>query len=433
MLVWPRPLEEAAYCGLAGRVVRGVEPYTEADPAAVLASLLAMFGNAIGRGPYFRAGDAEHATNIFVVVVGETSSARKGTSAEGVRRLLVEADPLWKRCVASGLVSGEGVIHRVRDPRSARRKARGADEKARADEDGFIEEEEDAGAEDKRLMLLVPEFAQVLATITRKDNTLSAVLRELWDRGDAQTLAKNSPERATGALVSVLAHVTPAELRARLDSTEIANGFTNRFLFIAAKRSKLLPRGGNIPDRTVTDLGRKLGEALSHARLLNEVGVSEEAWALWDREYERLTTRPPTLSGAVTGRAAPIVRRLAMVYALIDERSQVEAEHLRAAMEVWRYVEESAGYVFGDRLGDQLADRCLTLLQEAGPAGLSRSDLREELNHRVPAERITDALALLEAAGLARRNDVSTGGRSAEWWYAMASNGHQAAADGGGA
>ena len=416
-LSWPRPLGEPAYCGLAGRIVREVEPHTEADPAAILSSVLVMFGNAIGRGPYFRAGDAEHATNIFVVVVGDTSSGRKGTSAEGARRLLVEADPSWKRSVASGLVSGEGVIHHVRDPRTGHRKAKKGEQGA--DGDGFVEEEVDAGAEEKRLMVLVPEFAQVLATITRKDNTLSAVLRDMWDRGDAQTLAKNSPEHATGTLVSVLAHITPAELRARLNSTEIANGFANRFLFIAARRSKLLPRGGSVPHDTICDLARHIEDALVQARLLDEMGMSEAAWTLWDGWYERLTTRPPTLLGAVTGRAAPIVRRLSLIYALMDERAQVEEGHLLAGLELWRYVEESATYIFGDRLGDQLADRCLTLLREAGADGLTRTDLREKLGHRTPAEQITDVLAFLEGASLARHVQEQTGGRSAERWYAV--------------
>ena len=284
---WPRELNEAAYCGLAGEIVRAIEPHTEADPAAVLISLLAMFGNAIGRGPYFLAGDAEHATNVFVCIVGDTSSGRKGTSAEGPRRLLAEADPDWQRCVSSGLVSGEGVIHHVRDPRTARQKAKSTQAKRRADDDGFVEELVDGGADDKRLMLLIPEFAQVLGVIARKDNTLSAVLRDFWDRGTAQTLSKNSPERATGALVSVLAHITPTELRARLDSTEIANGFANRFVFVAAKRSKLLPRGGSILVADIPRLGQKLNDALDLARKVNEMDMTEEAWAIWDDEYER--------------------------------------------------------------------------------------------------------------------------------------------------
>lgn len=417
-LRFPRPLGDAAYCGLAGEVVKAIEPHTEADPAAVLVSLIAMFGNAIGRGPYFRAGDAEHATNLFVCVVGETSSGRKGTSAEASRRLLESADPEWAKCIASGLVSGEGVIHHVRDARRERRKPKQGES---TDADGLVVV--DPGAEDKRLLALVTEFAQLLSVVNRKDNTLSAVLRELWDRGRAQTLAKNSPDRATGALVSVLAHITPTELRDRLDSTEIANGFANRFIFIAAKRSRLLPRGGSVPMDVCMKLAPRLADALTQARKLTEVDMTPNAWALWEARYESLTTSPPGLVGAVIGRGAPQVRRLALVYALMDEYAEVHRRHLLAALEVWRYAEESVRRVFGDRQGDRTADQCLARLREKGDEGMTRTELRDALGHRVAATKIDDALELLEEAGIARHVDEPTGGRPAERWFVVQAEG----------
>ncbi len=191
-------------------------------------------------------------------------------------------------------------------------------------------------------MLLIPEFAQVLGVIARKDNTLSAVLRDFWDRGTAQTLSKNSPERATGALVSVLAHITPTELRARLDSTEIANGFANRFVFVAAKRSKLLPRGGSIP---VADYSAARAEAQRRARRGAEGHRDgHDRGGLGDLGRRVRATRhsPARARWRDHGRAAPIVRRFALIYALMDERPIVEAERLRASLEMWRYVEQSA-------------------------------------------------------------------------------------------
>jgi Protein of unknown function (DUF3987) len=416
-LRFPPPLSEAAYCGLAGEIVHEIEPHSEADPAAVLLSLLAMFGNAIGRGPYFQAGDAQHATNLYVCIVGDTSSGRKGTSAEGPRRLLVAADESWKRCVKSGLVSGEGVIHHVRDECRTRRSPRKGE--VGDPVDGLVDELVDPGVEDKRLMVIVPEFAQVLGAISRRDNTLSAVIRDLWDRGDAQTLAKNSPEKTTGALVSILVHVTPVELRSRLDSTEIGNGFANRFLFVASERSKLLPRGGNIPPALIDRLSGDLARAIGHSHMLTEVDMAPEAWDIWDGIYGGLTTAPPGLVGAIIGRGAPMVRRIALLYALMGERDRVFPEHLLAAVEVWRYVEESARWVFGDRLGEGLADRCLGVLREAAPNGLTRTELREqELGNRITSERINDALQLLAGAGLARCVAEATAGRPREWWFA---------------
>jgi len=45
---WPAPLNSAAFYGLAGDIVRTIEPHTEADPAALLVQALVTFGNAAG-------------------------------------------------------------------------------------------------------------------------------------------------------------------------------------------------------------------------------------------------------------------------------------------------------------------------------------------------------------------------------------------------
>src|SRR5262249_19963651 len=52
---WPKPLAEEAYYGLAGDIVRAIEPYTESDPAALLLQLLTGFGNIIGRTAHYQA------------------------------------------------------------------------------------------------------------------------------------------------------------------------------------------------------------------------------------------------------------------------------------------------------------------------------------------------------------------------------------------
>lgn len=51
---WPDPPAADAFGGLAGDVVRAIDPTTEADPAAVLFQFLVAFGSRIGRGPTSR-------------------------------------------------------------------------------------------------------------------------------------------------------------------------------------------------------------------------------------------------------------------------------------------------------------------------------------------------------------------------------------------
>ena len=91
---WPE-LANKAFYGLPGSIVRAIEPHTEADPVAVLVSLLAAFGNAIGRGAFFRVGADVHHLKLNVGLVGDTSKGRKGMSWNYVRDLMSAADEWW--------------------------------------------------------------------------------------------------------------------------------------------------------------------------------------------------------------------------------------------------------------------------------------------------------------------------------------------------
>ena len=70
-------MDEAAYHGLAGELVRTIEPHSEADPNAILIQFLVAAGNAIGRGPRYKVEGDYHHTKLFVALVGATSDGRK--------------------------------------------------------------------------------------------------------------------------------------------------------------------------------------------------------------------------------------------------------------------------------------------------------------------------------------------------------------------
>jgi Protein of unknown function (DUF3987) len=210
-----------------------MEPHSEADPVALLGSLLCACGNAIGRGAHFRVGADVHHLKLFVAFVGRSSKARKGMSWGFVRGEMEQVDPTWAQDrVKSGLSSGEGLIHFVRD------RVEGEDKRGEL----VVHDE---GVEDKRLLVVEPELAGLLKTMSREGNTVSPVLRQAWDGAPLQTLTKNSPAKATNSHISVIGHITSDELLRDLRQTEAANGFANRFLWLLVKRSKVLPFGGS--------------------------------------------------------------------------------------------------------------------------------------------------------------------------------------------
>ncbi|MFI5323758.1 MAG: primase C-terminal domain-containing protein, partial [Thermodesulfobacteriota bacterium] len=92
---WPSPLPKTAYHGLAGDIVKAIEPHTESDPAAILTEFLSCFGNIIGSQAHFKIEADEHAMRINIVLVGDTAKARKGTSWGQIRGLYKRIDKTW--------------------------------------------------------------------------------------------------------------------------------------------------------------------------------------------------------------------------------------------------------------------------------------------------------------------------------------------------
>jgi len=410
---WPS-LDPVALYGLPGEVVRAIAPHTEANPVAILIQFMVAAGNAIGRGPHYRIEGDIHGPNLFAVLVGVTAKARKGTSWGRVRQVMDTADQSWTaERVHSGLSSGEGLIWAVHDPIMGYEKVgKGADA-----ERVFVET--DPGIADKRLLVVEPEFAGTLTVMQRQGNILSRVIRDSWDRGDLATLTKNSPARATGAHVSIIGHITEDELRATLDSISIANGYANRFLWFMVQRSQILPFGGALNEEAIVDLGRRTRAATTAACKIDRVMMTADARDAWRRVYPTLSEGKPGILGAITARAEAQAIRLSLIFALLDCRAEIGLDHLCAALAIWEYVEASAEYIWGDALGNPVADEILQALQRAGDAGMSRTELRDLFGRHRSAERIGGALMMLTTSGKARFETRSdTGGRPVEMWFA---------------
>jgi hypothetical protein len=281
----------------------------------------------------------------------------------------------------------------------------------------------DHGEEDKRLLIFESEFATVLRRMRGETNSLSAVVREAWDSGNLSTLTKNSPLRATGAHVSIIAHSTRAELLTSLTETDRANGFANRFIFVLVKRSKVIPEPVSVPEQTLTTLMAKLFNTVGGgAWKPRQLRRDPEATALWAEIYPSLSAGKPGLLGAILARAEAHVLRLSLIYAALDKSDVVRREHLQAALAVWKYAEASAEAIFGKRrLGLPLADTILTALRQHG--SMSRTAISELFSRNVSAADLDAALTTLHDQGLIERSFVAPEGglgRSVEIWQATA-------------
>ena len=388
---WPAPPDEAVFSGLAGQIVAALAPHTEADPVAILVSLLVGFGSVVGSEPHYRVGPTAHRTNEFAVLVGPSGAGRKGSSWDAVEAILARVDPRWAdQRVVSGLSSGEGLIWHLRD-------------------------RDDGITPDRRLLVLEPEYASVLKAVSRESSTLSPVVRNAWDHRVLQVITKHDPARASDAHLSIVAHITADELLRHVGATEIANGFLNRFLLICVRRSRLLPEGGQPDPATIASASGTLTDAARFAGWAQQVRMDDQARATWWRAYPRLSATRPGLWGAATARAEAHVVRLALLYALLDNKARITATHLQSALALWDYAARSALYLFGDSLGDPMADEIRRALAEH-PEGLTRSELRDLFSRNRTRAEIGRALDLLAGAGLARSTTQRERGRPIEHW-----------------
>ena len=123
---------------------------------------------------------------------------------------------------------------------------------------------------------------------------------------------------------------------------------------------------------------RDLAAAVEFPRQVGEMRRDDGARDLWHRVYPDLSRDVPGLLGAVTARAEAQTMRLACLYVLQDRSPVVRREHLESALAVWRYCEDSARFIFGDALGDPVADEILRALRRADD-GLTRTEINNLL------------------------------------------------------
>lgn len=412
----------AALQGLPGKIVEGVLPYTEAHQAAILVQLLCRFGVEIGADAHVLIANTKHPARINPLIVGKTSDGAKGTSHEVVAALFRAAYDTptkptvgrlqavsWRMTAGparkvSGLSTGEGLIELVRDANGDDPEAKGYDE----------------GVDDKRLLVVESEFAGTMAMMERQGNSLSRVVREAWETSDLQSLSRHSPLAATGAHISVVGHVTPGEFRIKTTEAQILGGTVNRFIPTASRRTKLRPDGGNIPADTLAEFAPNIRSAIDYGRGAGQIERTAEASKLWNSKYGYLSrARPDGPVASILGRARVQVLRLALIYALFDERDQIDHEHLTAALALWDYADATAEWMYGAHVDTAEIEDLITFIASAGAKGRTRTEIYcDHFQKHKKAAEIRIMLHDLIKDGRVRQETVPTAGAPMTRYFA---------------
>jgi len=394
---------------------------SEAHPVAVAANVISFFSCMVGRGIYQRIGDSKIHCRPFVLIVGKSGKARKGTAESTVREIFSRADGFIRqrrdseerlRIHAGGLSTGEGVAWAVRDPKEADDNGKGGD----------------VGMNDKRLLVIEAEFDNLLSQLRRENNTLSATIRNLFDGRDLEPLTKTSQTRASKPHICIIGHITGHELREKSTENDAANGLMNRFMLLYVYRPKLVALPEPTPEERLNALANRIATAVLtatggdlHASNTREVSMSLAARSMWVKSYPRLTRDRDGKGGSLLARSEVYARMLAMIFASMDGRQSIEVCDLQAAIAWVEYWHDSISYVFNctDEEGGLDEFTAKVLAEVTKHPGVSLTELQAVWSRKRIKEVKGSLEKLMNLAPplVVVSRDDGTGGRSALRYY----------------
>ncbi|QTN29603.1 DUF3987 domain-containing protein [Rhodoferax sp. AJA081-3] len=335
----PQPDPVCLY-GLVGDVARAGSEGTEANPYAIAANFMAYLSCAIGRGPYLPIGNTWHHARLYILHIGRSGRGRKGDAVSLVNRLDTALRQLRETAAPpihrGGLSSREGLVSLFHD----------------GYKNGKLEV---PAIQDKRLWVVESEFANVLHQGRREGNTLSAALRDCWDGVSLKPATKSNRLYASHPHLCLSGAISPSELLSLMRARELTNGFANRFLMIWAERERIVPFPQATPQDAVDALAARILSVLEfvQAERVNErdhlpVTLTAQAQSIYSQLYrgELIDDSAGEHVTAVLERRAPMLLRLAMIFALCDLQTRIDVQHIQAAMGWIRHGVESAKFVF---------------------------------------------------------------------------------------
>ena len=349
----PERMDPKAFRGVIGEIVRRVQKDTEACPEAILGQFLVAFASRVGSRPRWRHDFSVVGCNLFLTLVGPTGCGKQ-MAWKATAWLLGRSDPTWdSKTVRKGLTSGEGLITALKNQGGS-------------------------------ILCVIPELGELLSNMKRDKSNLSHVIRDAFDGGSLQVQRSKDPLEIADAFVNLIAHGTSTDVKRGITADEISNGFANRWMYLHTYQARSLPFGGDFEsivgalDPIIPLVFDALDFAREDACFNHPIGMDDEARALWGQIYDGLRNRPETAHGQVTKRAAPIVMKLALLYAILDLSPVIRLPHLEAALAFWDYCDQTSRHFFGDAMVDAKLEKLEELLS-GSTVGLTRTDINRKL------------------------------------------------------
>jgi hypothetical protein len=419
------PFPDCAWRGIFKDYRDAFQNVTEAPEQFHFAVLATVAGIVIGRSAYMWHGRKLFPV-FYSVLIGPTSISRKTTAAEkGVSLLadtdengdIVGADPLV--LTLDHLSTPQGLLAQLKIPKQ--------DEGLDPNSIEYARMMSTSPHEGIRALIVIDEFASLLWQAKREAGTgIIQLLTSAYNcPPELSNPTKVDPIKAKNPTIAMICASTRDWLERTIDQADIAGGYFGRHLFYEWTPTEPIP----IPAKpNYTLLNRVTMKLQSIRRSFKERGYRQLEYN-FDREAEEdieywyikrhQASPPPEIIAAATARIDENVRKLALLYAVLENEPTdlfIHADQLQAAIAIGEYWEATAISIFG-KLGFSKAVRddirILEFVKSKGEA--TQSDVHQGLFSHLSADAVKAKMTALTEIGRLKRESKKykdAGGRT---------------------
>lgn len=413
----------AMFYGPLGRLGQQAAQGTEVNPVAAMAGAMTWLSACMGRNTYIVIGDDRHHLRLYTLHIGRSSRGGKGMALGLLKRIqkaisaLPDGQTLQPHMHSGGLSSREGLAWLIHD--------------------GYKEGKEVVPPIlDKRLFVVENEFANVLAQGKRDNNTLSTALRDAWDGNAIAPATKGCRVWATHPHIALHGSITPGELRKRMASNDLSNGFANRFLMVWGERRGSVPFPCGASDAVVQTLSAEFSEIVTHGLAgypaSNEpqrLHFEKRAAGLYADCYHEFKKPHPAgdLMTSLLERRAPMLIRMAGLFSMCDLSTEIRREHVEAAKAWADYDAQTKAMIFApaddaesEALRSENAEKLAAWLRDCGDWQARTAIVRDCFQNHLSKPFIDAALERLSMEGRIERRDADGEGSKKRTEYRLA-------------
>jgi len=256
--------------------------------------------------------------------------------------------------------------------------------------------------------------------------TMPTLLTDLYDspaiRTGGGSLSRGKAE-LSNVYVNFLSASTPSWLLRAVNPDVIEGGFTSRVIFVVAEEPK---RSSPWPGAYDVDLEMAITADLQRVReqaqSIDKIALSEGALRRYATWYRSRDIKRDPFRSSFQSREDSHVLRVAALLAVNDGGWEIQANHIIAAIKVITECREDGASIFEGTgshsrmvLGvDALRDKLLA----GGLGGCKQGELVKQLQGRMNAQEIKDALAIMHNLGMVQQfSNIQVGrGRPVTLW-----------------